>query len=51
VPQDTTAALSVDKTYRRALSRRARAYEALGQNINALDDYIVRYIIRVYEKQ
>ena len=41
VVEDTSQALSVDKTYRRALTRRARAYEALGQLDCALEDYLV----------
>lgn len=46
--EDTTAALSLNSEYVKALNRRANAYEHLGQNSEALLDYTASCIIDAF---
>jgi import receptor subunit TOM70 len=49
VIEDTTAAISLEPTYVKALNRRANAYEQVGRNSEALLDYTASCIIDQFQ--
>ena len=51
VVEDTTAALSLNNEYVKALNRRANAYEHLGRNGDALLDYTASCIIDAFSNE
>ena len=51
VIEDTTAAISLEPTYVKALNRRANAYEQVGRNSEALLDYTASCIIDQFANQ